>query len=158
VCILGSKRCARWAHGLYCSGRMSLHPVFDGSRYRHLCCSMLVVGVMSGLQASERGRKGSQVSYEGVSLKTTELESYAKPWLWPPGLQVSPGVCGCLLLSVFYLRSSSVRLGLSRFIQPIPLFMWPTSSFYRPRQGSSVGGPLRRSHYSVVKPSSFIVA
>jgi hypothetical protein len=68
------------------SGRMSLHPVLDGSRYQHLCCSMLVVGVTSGLQAGKRGRKGSQVSYAGVILKTMELESYDKPWLRPLGL------------------------------------------------------------------------
>jgi hypothetical protein len=44
-------------------GRTSLHLVFDVSCYRHLCCSMLVVGVTSRLQAGERGKKGSQVSY-----------------------------------------------------------------------------------------------
>jgi hypothetical protein len=77
------------------SGRTSLHPVFDGS--------MLVVGVTSGLQTSGRGRKGSQVSYVWVVLKTTELESYAKPWHQPPGLQVHLGMCGCTPSSVFCL-------------------------------------------------------
>jgi hypothetical protein len=35
------------------SDRTSLHPVFDGSRYQHLCCSMLVVGVTSGQEREE---------------------------------------------------------------------------------------------------------
>jgi hypothetical protein len=39
------------------SGRTSLYPIFGGSRYWHLCCSMLVVRVTSGLEASERGGK-----------------------------------------------------------------------------------------------------
>jgi hypothetical protein len=61
------------------SGRTSLHPVFGGSQYRHLCCSILVVGVTIRLLASERGMKGSQVSYEGEAQKTMKLESYTKP-------------------------------------------------------------------------------
>jgi hypothetical protein len=36
-----------------------------------------------------------------VDLKTTKLESYAKPWLRPPSLQVSLGVGDGLLSSVF---------------------------------------------------------
>jgi hypothetical protein len=61
------------------SGRMSLHPVFVSSRYWHFCCSMIVVGVTSGLQVGERERKGSKVSYARMDLKTTKLESYAMP-------------------------------------------------------------------------------
>jgi hypothetical protein len=140
------------------SGRMSLHPVFDGSRYRYLCCSMLVLGVTSGLQAGERGRKGSQVSYAGVVLKTTGLESYAKPWLQPPCLQVSPDVCG-LLSSIFYLGSSRVRLSLSASsgsvcVPSVP--SWPTSSFYRPRWGRRSVFPLGGSQYTVIKPSALL--
>jgi hypothetical protein len=85
--------CTFWApygvlggHKVYTgSGRMSLHSVFGGSCYRHLYYSMLVVGVTSGLQANERGIKGSKVSYGGVALKTMELGPYAKPWLQPLG-------------------------------------------------------------------------
>jgi hypothetical protein len=32
---------------------MSLHPFFGGSRYRHICCSMLKVGVTSGRAREE---------------------------------------------------------------------------------------------------------
>jgi hypothetical protein len=63
------------------SGRTSLHLVFGSSHYRHLCCLMLVVGVTRGLQVEHRGRKGSQVSYAWMDLKTMRLVSYAKPWL-----------------------------------------------------------------------------
>jgi hypothetical protein len=41
-------------HEIYIGlGRTSLHPVFGGSRYRHLCCSMLVVGVTSEREREE---------------------------------------------------------------------------------------------------------
>ena len=46
------------------SDRTSLHLVFGSSRYMHLCCSMLVVGVTRERER-ERERKGSQVSYMG---------------------------------------------------------------------------------------------
>jgi hypothetical protein len=51
------------------SDRMSIHLVFGGSRYRDLCYLMLVVGVTSELQAGERGKKTSKVSYRRVDLK-----------------------------------------------------------------------------------------
>jgi hypothetical protein len=35
------------------SSRISLHPVFGGSRYQHLCYSMLVVGVTSRREREE---------------------------------------------------------------------------------------------------------
>jgi hypothetical protein len=47
------------------SDRKSLYPVFGGSLHRHLCCSILVIGVTSELQANEKGRKSSQDSYVG---------------------------------------------------------------------------------------------
>jgi hypothetical protein len=110
--------CVSWApdgvlggHKVYTgSARTSLHPVFNGSRYWHLCYSMLVVGIISGLQADKRGNKSSQISYAWVDLKTIglELESYTKPWLRPPGLQVLSSVCLCLpsrVLSSLVLRS-----------------------------------------------------
>jgi hypothetical protein len=99
---------------------------------------MLVVGVTSGRERKE----GLPSLLCGVVLKTTELESYAKPWLRCPGFQVSPSVCGGLLSSVFFLGSSRVRLrlfGSSVSIRVRPLFSWPTS-FYRPRWGSAAYG------------------
>jgi hypothetical protein len=113
-------------------GRMSLHPVFGGSRYRHHCCSMLIVRVTSRLQAGERGRKGSQVSYEGVALR---LQTWSPTPSLGSGLQVfrSHRVCACLPSSAFYLVSSLDR----------PLYSWLTSSFYSPR-GSMVGGSIEK--------------
>jgi hypothetical protein len=68
-----------------------------------------------------------------MDLNTIELESYAKPWLWPPSLQVSLGVCSCL--------SSGV---------PCPRDRPP------PFIGQGGGRPsvasLRRSHNAMVKP------
>jgi hypothetical protein len=52
-------------------GRTSLHTVFGGSRYRHLCCSMLIVGVTSG---REREEELTSLELEWVDLKTMELE------------------------------------------------------------------------------------
>jgi hypothetical protein len=74
-------------HKVYTSlSRTSLDTVFDDSRYQNLCYSMLVVGLTSRLQAGERGKKSSRVSYTWVDLKTARLESYAKPWFRPLGL------------------------------------------------------------------------
>jgi hypothetical protein len=49
-------------------GRTSLYPVLGDSHYQHLCNSMLVVGVISGLQVGEKGKERSQVSYVWVGL------------------------------------------------------------------------------------------
>jgi hypothetical protein len=99
------------------SGRTSLHLFFGRSCYRHLCCSMLVVGVTSERDC-ERGRKGSQISYAVVVLKTTKLKSYAM-WL------------------------HSVECPLSRVLLG-PSSSWLTSSFYRPRWGSAVDGSFEK--------------
>jgi hypothetical protein len=96
------------------------------------CCSRGYKWVTSGRE--REGRLPGLLC--GSILKTTELESYAKPWLWPPDLKVSPDVCVCLLSSIFCHGSSShvcvspVHLGLC--VSPTPS-LWPTSSFYRPR-------------------------
>jgi hypothetical protein len=124
------------------SDRMSLHPVFGGSRYQHLCCSMLVVWVTSELQVNEGGRKGSQISYAGVVLKTTKLESYAKLWLRLPGFQAYSRVYGCLLSSVFCMGPLGCILGSSSV--SLLLYSWSTSSFHRPRWGSAVYGSLKK--------------
>jgi hypothetical protein len=62
-CVLGGRKVYTG------SSRTSLHLIFDGSCYRHLCYSMLVVGVISRLQAGERRKESSQVSYMWVDLK-----------------------------------------------------------------------------------------
>jgi hypothetical protein len=77
--------------------------------YRHLCCLMLVVGVRSEREREER--LSSLLCVGGP--KTTELESYAKPLLRPPDLQVSP--CAW---------SPSIECLLSRaFLGPSPVFV-----------------------------------
>jgi hypothetical protein len=80
-----------------------MHPALSlksGCDNRHLCFSMLIVGVTSGLQANKRGNKSSQVFYVWVDLKTTGLDSSTEPWLYFLGLHVSSSVCGRLLLIV----------------------------------------------------------
>jgi hypothetical protein len=65
--------CVSWApdgvfggHKVYTSsGRTSLHPIFDDSRYRHLCYSMLAVG---GYKRAREGRRAPKY-YAGVDLK-----------------------------------------------------------------------------------------
>jgi hypothetical protein len=138
------------------SAKMSLHPVFDGSRYRHLCCLMLVVRVRSGLQASERGRKGSQVSYDGVALKIMELESYTKP-LDPASR--SSGLSGCVSCILSLLRFVLVHPGLvpSAPHQPIPR-PCGRPPFTDQGEGRRSVAPLRRSHYTMVKQSVFTMS
>jgi hypothetical protein len=76
------------------SGRTSLHPVFGGSRYQHLYCSILILG----LQAGERGRWLPSLlfmrwpkDYESGAL------NLAKPWAsWRRAPCIGSGLCSPL--------------------------------------------------------------
>jgi hypothetical protein len=50
------------------SSKMSLHPVFGGSCYRHLCCSTLVVGVTSGREREDAPKSRMPKDYKSGAL------------------------------------------------------------------------------------------
>jgi hypothetical protein len=76
------------------------------------------------------------------------------------GLQVSPGMCGCLHSSVFCLGSSLCVCVTPGCLRPSvqPPTSWSTSSFYRPRRGSTVGGSFEKEPLFHGKTECLIVA
>jgi hypothetical protein len=94
------------------SGRMSLYPVFDGSRYQHLCCSMLVRGYK---RTREEGELTSLLCVGGP--KTMD---WSPPLSFGSGIQVfrSRRVCVVVFRRVSSLfPSSETRV---RFVRDRP--------------------------------------
>jgi hypothetical protein len=120
--------CAFWApdggREIYTSlGGTSLYAIFGGSRYPHLCQSILIVGVISGRETEE---KLPSLLCGGGEPKGYRARVLTKPCLGG-GAPVSWS-------SLLVLISAS----------PSSLLPWPTSSFYRPRRGSTLGGSLEK--------------
>jgi hypothetical protein len=103
---------------------------------------MLIVGVTSGLQEDERGKAPKSLMREWPKdYKTEVMLSLGS------GLQVfrflrAYAAASCRVSSILgLLQFVLVRLGSAN--QP-PLSSWLTSSFYRPRWGSAIGGSFEK--------------
>jgi hypothetical protein len=123
MCVFRGSNGVLGGHKIYTgSSRTSLHLVFGSSRYRHLCCSMLVVWFTS---RREREELPSHLCVGGPKDYGTALD-----------------VAVARALASASRSFDLVERVWSSFVECPPFVSWPTSSFYRPRWGLAIGSFL----------------